>query len=134
LFPLLVLISLAAGTAAYAQSVKQAESTSGRPSTYSIRKNFLELRKAAIERDLMIAERCISDARKNLLDIQGNRDRVASTDLVNCGRALAQLLRTTKQLGRDGERLAFEARAQAQIVEGLLKLRSARAEKYESEE
>lgn len=59
------------------------------------------------------ALRCIANARRNLRDLRGNINRVAQTDLINCGRKVIQLQRLLERMGRTAGRLAVEAEALA---------------------
>ena len=66
-------------------------------------------------------ERCIRIARQNLVDIQGNINRVAQTDLINCGRRLVMLLRKQQKLVRLSERLEAEALIELEMLSQLLR-------------
>jgi chromosome segregation ATPase len=97
------------------------------PNTFTIEQRALTRAQARLERELRQVRRCLSNAAQNLRDPQGNINRVASVDLVNCGRRLGALQRKLNRLGRSAERLQFEAAAAQAKLEGLLRSRAARA-------
>lgn len=86
------------------------------PSRFEIRRNFLTIDRADLTRRARQLERCIRNARENLTDIQGNINRVAQTDLINCSRALEMLLRKQQRLTRRASRLETEAQLEAEII------------------
>jgi len=114
---LAVLLGLTAVTCASGQTVSASATQSGRssgtPSTLQIKQNFLSINEASIQRQMRAALRCIANARQNLRDLRGNINRVAQTDLINCGRKVAQLQRLLERMGRKAGRLAVEAEALA---------------------
>ncbi|MCA1961794.1 MAG: hypothetical protein LDL33_13495 [Desulfomonile sp.] len=109
-----ILVGAAATSPAFGQAV--GDSAANLPAgTGQILGNFLTIERAAIQRELRVVTRCIRMARENLRDIQGNINRVAQTDLLNCNRRLQQLLRDEAKLGRIAARRAAEAEAAAQL-------------------
>jgi len=100
-------------------------SPSAAPSPFTIRQNFLRQQASTIQIDIRAAQRCIQIAQQTLVDVEGNINRVAQTDLVNCGRRLAQLAEALTKLDRTSAKLAQDAAAQAQIAAGLLKQQQA---------
>jgi hypothetical protein len=91
------------------------------PSPFTIRQHFLSQQAATIQIDIRAAQRCVQNATQTFFDVVGNINRVAQTDLVNCGRRLAQLQEALTKLGRTSAKLAEDAAAEAEIIAGLLK-------------
>ena len=112
-----VLLGLTAVTCASGQTVSASATQSGRssgtPSTLQIKQNFISINEASVQRQMRAALRCIANARRNLRDLRGNINRVAQTDLINCGRKVTQLQRLIERMGRKAGRLAVEAEALA---------------------
>jgi len=119
-------LSIAQSTSASATPVSP---STGRASTLTIRANILEMKRSDIERQIVEAELCIQNASNPtiLRDPQGNINRVPSTDLVNCTRALAQLQRQLQAVAREADQLSLQAdfqsaRAQRQLQQGRSRL------------
>lgn len=93
--------------------------SSGRPSTIQIRQNILNQKRRALNSQVEVAQRCITNASQPtvLRDPQGNVNIVPSTDIVNCTRTLEALLRQLASLARESERLAQDAQAQAAALQ-----------------
>jgi hypothetical protein len=102
-------------------------SSSSQPSGLAIRQKILALRQARLERELNVVSRCLKQAQLQLRDINGNINRVASTDLINCGRQLRQVQRKLASLGREAAALSRRAEAQAFLLESLIQRRAALA-------
>ena len=85
--------------------------SSGSPSAVAIRTNFLNQKKAELERQLREVQRCIDQATPNLRGPGGTVNRVPSTDLVNCTRALAIVQAKLVSLGREADHMAADAQA-----------------------
>jgi hypothetical protein len=96
-------------------------SSGSTPSTVAIKKQFLDIERNSVQRDIKTALRCVETARLNLRDIQGNINRVARTDLLNCSRRLQILTRALQQLAGRGGRLGVEAEAEARSLEEYLR-------------
>lgn len=111
-----VLMGLAATSSAFGQAVTEPR-VNASVGTGQILQNFLTIQRSALQRELRVLNRCIVNARENLRDIQGNINRVAQTDLLNCSRRLQQLRRAEARLARLAERRAAEAEAAAQLAE-----------------
>lgn len=109
---------------AQASSVSKAREVSpvtGAPSTVTIKKNFLEMQQASLSRDIKVAVRCLENARYNFRDSQGNIDRVASIDLVNCSKRLELLTLALQRLAKKAGRLGSDAEAEAMALESYLR-------------
>ncbi len=104
----------------------------GAPSTADIAQNFITMQQAAIARQLRQVQSCISLARENLRDVQGNINRVAQTDLLNCQRRLGELLRAQANLRRQSARTAQDAAAQAEMAQDLRKQQQQRSSSQSS--
>lgn len=105
-------------------AVSTAQSASGAttaPSRFQIQRNFLIIDRADLTRRVRQLQRCVRNARENLVDIQGNLNRVAQTDLINCGRQLEMLLRQQQRLTRRSNRIETEARLEAEILAQMLR-------------
>jgi len=110
----IILVSATAVSPAFGQAT--GDSAANVPAgTGQILGNFLTIERAGIQRELRIVNRCIRMARENLRDSQGNVNRVAQTDLLNCSRRLQQLLRDEAKLGQIAARRAAEAEAASQL-------------------
>jgi len=109
---LVVVSTAAAQTAATTRSsatAGQVSPSTGAPSPVTIKVDFLKQRQAIIERELRQVMRCIANAQINLRDVEGNINRVKSTDLLNCTRRLTQLRGQLAQLGQQASALQVEA-------------------------
>ncbi len=93
--------------------------SSGTPSALAIRTNFLNQIKAELQRQLREVQRCIDQATPNLTGPSGIVNRVPSTDLVNCSRALAIVQAKLVSLGREADHIAAEAQALTIRLEAL---------------
>ncbi|MEJ2718393.1 MAG: hypothetical protein P8182_14870 [Deltaproteobacteria bacterium] len=127
LFVLFVLLAAFSTDPARAQQTSAATASSSAsaissaPSPYAIGQNFISIEQAGLTRKARQLERCIRNAQENLVDIQGNINRVAQTDLLVCGRELQIVLRKQQKLVRTSSRMAAEAQIQYQILSQLLR-------------
>ncbi len=94
---------------------------SATPSGITIKQEFLAKKVAAIQADIRVAQRCVQNATINLRDVEGEINRVKSTDIINCGRRLIQLQRELAKLGIASSRFAQEAAAEAEIMASIEK-------------
>ncbi|HMK34506.1 MAG TPA: hypothetical protein VK463_05535 [Desulfomonilaceae bacterium] len=92
---------------------------SGRPSTLAIRANILAQKQAALQQQVLDAERCIAESSQPIVlrDPQGNINVVPQTDVVNCTRRLASLQRQLASLARQSDQLAKDADAFALFIQ-----------------
>jgi hypothetical protein len=122
LFALFCVLSI---DCAKAQQVSTAPERAGTitsaPSRFEIQRNFLTIERSNLTRQFRQLERCIRNARQNLVDVQGIVNRVAQTDLINCGRRLEILLRKQRKLTRLSTRLEAEAEIEFEILSQLLR-------------
>lgn len=102
-------------------AAQQSSIITSAPSRFEIQRNFLTIERSNLTRQVRQLERCIRIARQNLVDIQGNINRVAQTDLINCGRRLVMLLRKQQKLVRLSERLEAEALIELEMLSQLLR-------------
>ena len=114
-------LMMIAPTMIYSQgaAATPASRPSGIPSTITIQQNALAQQQIAMERELRVVSRCIQNASRNLRDTKGNIDRVAQTDLLNCGQRAKQLERKLKSLARKADALSMSATAKALYLERL---------------
>jgi len=109
---LVVVPTATAQTAATTRSLSTATQVSpsgGGPSPVTIKADFLRQRQAIIQRQLRQVIRCIENAQINLRDVEGNINRVKSTDLLICTRRLTQLRAALASLGQQASALQVEA-------------------------
>lgn len=111
-----MVLGLATASPAFGQATGSAASSTA-AGAGTITQNFLSMERAALQREFRVVNRCITNARENLKDIQGNVNRIAQTDLVNCSRRLQQLLRDEARLAKITARRAAEADAASQLIE-----------------
>jgi hypothetical protein len=99
--------------------------SSSRPNGIQIKQNILAQKKAAIDSELKEVQRCLANASQPvaLRDPEGNLNRVPQTDLLNCGRRLAELQRQLESLARQAAMLSQDSEA----------LRMAALRKYQAE-
>lgn len=122
-----VVIAVLALTAASAQDMGQgggASQSRGGVSitgTYEIALNFANMKQAAVAREIRWTSRCINNARERLRDIQGNINRLAQTDLLNCQRRMQQLVRIQADMTRQTRRVSFEADAAGEFAQQRLR-------------
>ena len=107
---------MAQQSSAVSTAAQSSSAAATAPSRFQIQRNFLTIDRAAITRQVRQLERCIRNARENLVDIQGNVNRIAQTDLINCGRELEMLLRKQDRLARRAGRIETEALLEAEIL------------------
>jgi hypothetical protein len=100
-------------------SASAVTNSSGKPSTFAIKRDFLAMQIAAIQRDIREAERCITNATNpvTLRDPEGNINRVPQTDALDCGRRLKQLVRQLAGIQRKADTLAQDAEVQGSFLE-----------------
>ena len=93
--------------------------STGTPSSFTIKQQILEQQEAAIRRELVQLNLCISTASLDvvLTDPTGQINRVPQTDIINCGRALSALQRRLQRLSRAAEQLSRDAQAQSVALE-----------------
>ncbi len=89
----------------------------GGPSPLDIRMHSISTLKAELQRQLRQVQRCIDQATPNLRGPGGVVNRIASTDLVNCSRALDVIKADLVDQGREADYLAQEAQALSQRLE-----------------
>jgi chromosome segregation ATPase len=120
-----LLVTIVAASAAPAQQLPARATPvsriSGTPSSATIKLDFLRQQADALEIDIRVALRCIETAQMRLRDVEGEINRVASTDIINCGRRLSELQRQLAKLERASARLGEEAAAEAEILLSLKK-------------
>lgn len=100
-------------TRSFARPTAVSPST-GAARTAQIKTDFLRQRQAIIQREIRQVIRCIENAQINIRDVEGNINRVKSTDLLNCTRRLTQLRAELTRLGQQSTALQEEA-AQVEI-------------------
>ncbi|MBI5252469.1 MAG: hypothetical protein HY912_23490 [Desulfomonile tiedjei] len=93
----------------------EASASSGRPSTFQVRRNVLLQQQAILENQIRVATLCIQNASKPqmLRDPQGNINQVPKLDIIDCTRQLRTYQRKLASLARQVERLAADANATA---------------------
>jgi hypothetical protein len=101
--------------------------SSSQPSTLAIQQKILALKQAGLQRELNRISRCLKQAQLQLRDVRGNINRVARTDLLNCGRDLRRVQRKLANLGREADTLSRRAEAQAFFLQALIQKREALA-------
>lgn len=87
--------------------------TSSTPSSYRIQANILAQKKAAIQAQIDIAQRCITTNSNSIIsrDSDGNTRTVPKTDVTICTRRLNDLKRQLASLTRQSARLISDASA-----------------------
>lgn len=118
-----LLVTALTSVAAIAQDMGQGgtQARSSVTGTYEIALNFVSMKQAALARDIRSTSRCINNAREHLRDIQGNINRVAQTDLLNCQRRMQQLLRDQAEMTRQFKRVSADADAAGEFAQQRLK-------------
>ena len=112
-------LSEARGQTTAGASAREVTASSGRPSSIQVRQQFFNQEQAYLQRALREVQRCLTTSSLNvvLYDPRGNINRVPQTDLVNCGRRLAQLTRQVNSLARRAQSLGQDAQAVALALE-----------------
>jgi len=115
-------LSMAQSSSASATPVSP---SAGGASSLAIRQNILAKKQAEILRQIKEAQLCIQNAANPTLlrDPEGNINRVPSTDLTNCTRALAQLQSQLQILAREAKQLSVDAQFRATQVQRQLQQR-----------
>jgi len=118
---LVVVLALSSAVAQQTTSATPVVRTPSTPSGLTIKQDFLAQQVAAIEDEIRVAERCVRTAGLSIRDVEGEINRVSSTDIINCGARLVRLQRALARLGVASEKAAEDAANEAEILAGLLK-------------